>query len=384
MPPTHHVVVIGAGVIGLAVARELGRAGVTDVVVLEREAAHGTGSTSKANGGVRAQFTTPSNIEFSLYTIRELKRLHEETDGLPGFIQAGYLFITGSEAGEERLRKGYELQRSSGVEVEWLSPAQVLEKAPFVSTQGIRAGTFCGKDGFIDPHGVTQALYSQVRGMGIGVRCDSEVTGFAWNGDRFEMDTASGPVSARYVVNAAGPFSRKVAALLGVDLPCEPVRRNMACTDRVEGYPAVIPMVIDCETSVLIRRESGGFLIAWSDPSDPPGFDTTVDPQFLPRLAERIGNRFPFLEEIAIHPRNCWAGLYPETPDHHAIVGPTPGFPAFLQCVGFGGHGIMHSLAAARAISDIVTRGRSVTLDIEPFRFSRFAEGDLIMEGAVL
>lgn len=384
MTPPHHVAVIGAGVIGLAVARELGRAGVTDVVVLEGQAAHGTGSTSKANGGVRAQFTTPSNIEFSLYTIRELEKLQEETDGLPGLIQAGYLFITGSEAGEERLRKARELQRSSGVAVDWLSPQEVLEKAPFVRADGIRGGTFCGSDGFIDPHGVTQALYRQVREMGIEVRCNSEVTGLSWTGERFDVETMSGPVRARYLVNAAGPFAANVAALLEVELPCLPVRRNMACTDRVDGYPAVIPMCIDCETGVLIRRETGGFLIAWSDPEDPPGFDTSVDPLFLPKLAERIGNRFPFLEEVAIGPRNCWAGLYPETPDHHAIVGPTPGFPAFLQCVGFGGHGIMHSLAAARAISEIVTHGRSVSLDVEPLRFSRFAEGDLIVEGAVL
>jgi sarcosine oxidase subunit beta len=135
---------------------------------------------------------------------------------------------------------------------------------------------------------------------------------------------------------------------------------------------------------VLIRRESGGFLIAWSNPHDPPGTDTSVDPAFLPAVAERIGNRFPFLAGVGIDRRNCWAGLYPETPDHHAIIGPVDGMPRFLQCIGFGGHGIMHSIAAGRAIAELIAVGRSTTLDIHPLRLSRFAEGDLILETAVL
>src|SRR5512140_1054379 len=110
-----NVVIIGAGVIGLAVARDLVRAGITDVIVLEREAAPGTGSTARANGGVRAQFTTRSNIEFSLHTIAALEELNRDTDGLPGFIPAGYLFITGTGTGEAALRRAFELQRSCGV-----------------------------------------------------------------------------------------------------------------------------------------------------------------------------------------------------------------------------------------------------------------------------
>ena len=143
-------------------------------------------------------------------------------------------------------------------------------------------------------------------------------------------------------------------------------------------------MCVDLDTGVLVRRESGGFLIAYSNPDDQPGIDTTVDPRFLEDIAQRIGNRFPFLEEVGITTKNCWAGLYPETPDHHAIIGPTPGMSQFLQCIGFGGHGIMHSLAAARAIQEIITRGESETLDVYPFRMSRFEEGDLIVESAVL
>ncbi len=375
--------------IGLSLARELAGDGVEDVVLIEHLGAPGRGSTAKANGGIRAQFTTRSNIEFSLYTIHELEKLQRDTDGLPGFIQAGYLLFTGTEQGEAGLRTGYELQRECGVDVEWLSPAEVLAKAPFVRGDGLRAGTFHERDGLIDPHGVVQAMWDQVKATSVDLLFDHEVTSIDMDPTPSSLIVRGpGPgtikLEAEWVVNAAGPDAKDVAALCGVDLPCEPVRRNLACTDPVSGYPAVIPMCVDLDTGVLIRRESAGFLIAYSNPDDLPGTDTSLDPNFLSELAERIGNRFPFLEDAGIHERGCWAGLYPETPDHHAIVGPTPGLPRLLHSVGFGGHGIMHSIAAARALADYVQFGESRVLDIGPLRLERFAEGDLIVESAVL
>ena len=135
-------------------------------------------------------------------------------------------------------------------------------------------------------------------------------------------------------------------------------------------------MCVDLDTGVLIRRESGGFLIAYSDPDDPPGTDTSLDPKFLTQVAERIGNRFAFLEETGISEKNCWAGLYPETPDHHAIIGPPPSMPRFIQCVGFGGHGIMHSLAAARAVKELIVDGESGIVISEPTTTYRRRQGD--------
>ncbi len=378
------VAIVGGGVIGLACARELRREGVSSVVLIERQAGAGQGSTARANGGVRAQFSTAVNIEFSRYTIQELEKLDQETGGLPGLQSVGYLLVTGDPQQEDSLRQGYELQRRMGVDVSWLSPSEVMSRAPFLRPDGIRAGTFCGRDGIIDPHGVVQALLAQVNALEVSIRFDSEVTKIESESKRFLLHTNHGRLSVRWLVNAAGPDADDLARLAGVDLPCHAVRRNLACTSPFPGLPDPIPMCVDLDTGVLVRRESGGFLIAYSDPSDSPSKDTTLDPRFLEQIAERIGNRFPFLEEAGIHEKNCWAGLYPETPDHHAIVGPTPKLPHFLQCVGFGGHGIMHSLAAGRAIAEIVARGRSETIDVHPLRFSRFEEGDLVVESAFL
>lgn len=384
MTETADVAVIGGGVLGLAVARELAGAGVDRVVVLEKEAAVGHGSTERANGGFRAQFTTPINITFSLFSIGELEALDKQTGGTVGLHQTGYLLLTGTETGEAQLRAGYELQRSLEVPTEWLSPDEVSVRAALVRTEGLRAGTFHERDGFLDPHGVVAALKEDAQGRGATIATRRAVYGIERHDDGYVLHTEGDDLTTAWVVNAAGSYAGEVAAMLGVEIPVTPVRRNLAYIPDPDGGE-LIPMCVDLDTGVLVRREAaGGFVIAYSDPDDAPGWDTTLDPRFLGQVAERIGNRFPSLASIPVDPRHCWAGLYPETPDHHAIVGPTPGHGRFVQCVGFGGHGIMHAPAAGRAVMELITTGACTTFDLHPLRVERFAEGDLIVETAVL
>lgn len=384
MPETVDVAVVGGGVIGLSVARELRLAGVDRVVVLEREASVGQGSSSRANGGVRAQFTTRANVEFSAFSIAELERLDAAT-GLLGFHQTGYLLLCGTEAGEQGLRAAFELQRSLGVDTAWLTPAEALERVPFVRPQGLRAATFHARDGFLDPHGVVAALRAEAERLAVEVRTGTEVTAIEPAPGGLDLRAGDRALRAGFVVNAAGPAAGRVAALAGSDLPVAPVRRNLAYVREPDGPGELIPMCVDLDTGVLMRREaSGGFVVAWSDPSDPSSWETTVDPRFLEQLAQRVGNRFPLLEELPLDPRQCWAGLYPETPDHHAVVGPAPEAPALLHCAGFGGHGVMHAPAAGRAVAELVTLGGCRTFDLHPLRPARFAEGDLVVETAVL
>lgn len=378
------VAVIGAGAVGLAAALKLRCAGVPSVAVVERWEAPGQGSTSRANGGVRAQFGTAINIAFSRYTIDALARLDRDSGGLVGLRQVGYLFMAGTPQAEEGLRRGFDLQVRCGVPVRWLSPDAVLELAPFVRREGLRAGTFCPTDGILDSGGVASALWSEGRKHGVRYLLGEEVRGIQ-EGDRgVRLETTTGSVDAEWVVNAAGPDAAGVAALAGLRLPVEPYRRNLACTEPLAGHPEHIPMCIDADTGVLIRREAGGFVLAWADPNDEPCTETSFDPAFLDGLASRIGHRFPFLASVPIDRRKCWAGLYPETPDHHAIIDAPPDHPRFVQCVGFGGHGIMHSLAAGQAVAELVTQGRCTTFDLHSLRLSRFEEGDAIVEAMVL
>jgi sarcosine oxidase subunit beta len=375
------VAVIGAGAIGLACAAELSGRGL-GVTILEALPSPGQASSAKANGGVRAQFTTTPNVAFSLASIETYERFARDT-GLPGFRQHGYLLIAGDDATEAGLRAARDLQRSLGVDTAWLEADEVLARAPFVRAEGIRGGTFHARDGLIDPAGVVATFERLARVGGVEVRTGAAVTAIEADGEGFRVRHGGEEVRAGVVVNAAGSRAREVAAMLGADVPVEPVRRNLALFLDAPGEPT--PMVVDVATGVLVRREgAGGWVVAYSNPADPPGFDETVDPRFFEDLAERTPVRFPFLEGLPLDPARCWAGLYPETPDHHAIVGADPGVPDLVHCVGFGGHGVMHAPAAGRAVAELVADGNCSSFDLRPLRPSRFVEGDLVVETAVL
>jgi sarcosine oxidase subunit beta len=228
------------------------------------------------------------------------------------------------------------------------------------------------------------AMWSECRRLGVRFLFDETVDAIDGDAAGMRLRTGATRITAAHAVNAAGPRAAGVAALAGDELPVVAFRRNLACTEAAQGGPTSMPMCVDADTGVLVRREGGGYLVGWADPGDAPCEETQLDPRFLPALSERVGNRFPFLESIAVDERKCWAGLYPETPDHTAIIDAAPSSPRLLHCAGFGGHGIMHSLAAGRAITELIRDGRCATFDLQPLRLSRFAEGGLTLETAVL
>lgn len=381
------VVVIGGGVVGLSVAYNLFSYGGGDlsVTLLERESGLGQGSTSKANGGVRAQFTTAVNIAFSAYSIAWIEEMADASDGTLAFHQAGYLLFTGDPARAEALRRAYELQRSLGVDTEWLEPRRIVEMAPFIRSDGLLCGTFNSRDGYLDPHGLLSAFARRARDLGTDIRTSAEVLSIVSTDHGFEIETTSGVIGARAVVDAAGPWAAAVGSLAGIELPVHAIRRNIGYLRDDREPRELIPMCVDLDTGVLIRREGPeGYVVAYSDPADEPGWDTSFDPRWLDAVATRIGHRFPHLKNVPIDPRHCWAGLYPETPDGHAIIGEMPEHPGFFVCAGFGGHGLMHAPAAGRAIAELIVDGTCSTFDLHPLRPSRFAEGDLMIEQTVL
>jgi sarcosine oxidase subunit beta len=246
-------------------------------------------------------------------------------------------------------------------------------------------GTFHARDGFLDPHGALTAFARRARDLGADIKTSTQVIGIEPLGDGYEIQTPAGTFRTTCVVDAAGPAAGSIAKLLDIDLPINPVRRNMGYLRDDREPRRLIPMCVDLDTGVLVRREGPeGYLIAYSDPTDPPGWDASFDPAWLDAVGTRIGNRFPHLRDVPIDPHQCWAGLYPETPDGHAIVGEMTELPGFFVCGGFGGHGLMHAPAAGRALAELVIDGACRTFDLHPLRPARFAEGDLTMEGAVL
>ncbi|MGH9875677.1 MAG: NAD(P)/FAD-dependent oxidoreductase [Pyrinomonadaceae bacterium] len=439
MRETAEVVIIGSGIVGSSVAYHLAEQGCTKVLVIEREAHQGKGSTGKSMGGVRAQFSTGVNIQMSRYSIDFFSRF-DEVVGHPADYRAhGYLFCATNERHLDYLKTNRERQLALGVKnVELVSREDIAKFVPQLRVDDIVGGTFCQTDGFVDPHSVMMGFMLNARERGVRLWLDTQVTGIeveriagsagvspanhppGASPTEKEVErtfgsagvspasrtievsstvtsrttpatrrisgvmTSRGFVSTRIVVNAAGPWAAGVARLAGAELPVEPLRRQLVPTEPFDGLPQRFPMVIDMSTGFHFRREGKGILLAWNDPEETPGFKTEFDPGFVEKILMRAADRVPRLAEAEVNPRRAWAGLYEMTPDHHAIIGPAPDVAGLYFVNGFSGHGVMHSPASGRITADLILHGHSNLVDAAQLNVARFASGQLLEETAVL
>ncbi len=377
------VAIIGAGVVGTSIAFQLARLGAGSVVLLEKENLPGTGSTAKANGGIRAQFTTDVNVAMSLASMEILDALAPEIGDPPIYRKAGYLFLTGAPKRLLAMEAAAAFQRARGVSVEMLDAAGVRSRSPFAAGP-IAGGTFGPRDGFIDPGALTNFFLREASRSGARALYGARVSAIAHAGAGFVLKTDAGDVAAGAVVIAAGPWTGRVAALAGVDVPVEPVRRHIFVSGPCPGLPPVIPMTIDADSGVLVRREGNRVAIAWSNADEPPGFNAAFDPDFFLRFAGPLEERFPAIAAAGLDLRMSWSGLYEVTPDHHAVLGPAREVPGLFVASGFSGHGVMHAPAAGRAVAEMVLSGRSETVDVSALALDRFARGALVHETMVL
>ncbi len=339
------IVVAGAGAIGASVAYHLALAGAPDVLLCDR-AEVASGSTSKAMGGVRQQFSTAAEVRLAQESIRFFEEL-----GPPLFLQVGYLFLATTGAGLAELEDRLMLQRSLGV------PVERARVPTGVRADDVAGAVACWQDGVADPPAVTKELVRRARALGVELR---EGT------DARELDRD-------VLVIAAGPHSAELA-----DLPVRPLSRQLLETSPLD-LPDDLPMVIEAETSFHFRRRDDRLVIAMVDREPRWGWETAVDESVFDDRLERLVHRYPSAAGARIE--RAWAGLYDMTPDAHPIVGRLED-GVYAAC-GFSGHGFMQSPAVGRALAAEILTGES-PFDLSPYRLERFAAGAVVPEQVVL
>lgn len=377
---TADVVIIGGGVIGASVAYHLAARGVRDVLVLERGAGLGAGSTGRATGGFRAQFGTRVNVQLSLLSREKLLRFKEETGVDPGFRQVGYLFVAGLEEELRELASAQGVQRECGfAEAREVGVEEVARLNPALNLEGVAGGVYCPADGFIRPleilRGYTEAAARLGARFLYGVTVEGARAGVG--GKTGTLLTTAGEVAAGAFVNAAGAWAGEVGRALGVEIPVTPLRRQVAVTRPFGLLPDGMPMTICVGDGFHLRVRDGRVLLLWPDmPRVTDPFDTSVSEDWLTTVVSKAHARVPCLREAELDRAACWAGLYEMSPDRHAILGRAQGFADLYLANGSSGHGVMHAPALGQLLAEHILDGHAHTLDVHALRPSRFAEGE--------
>jgi sarcosine oxidase subunit beta len=363
------VVVIGGGVIGTSIAFHLAEAGV-GVTLLERDML-AAGSTSRAAGGVRAQFSDPVNIALGARSLA----LFEEFGTRPGaeidLRQHGYLFLLDNDSDAAAFARSVALQNEMGVRSRMLAVEEACTLAPLVSPDGLVAAAFSPRDGHCTPEAVVSGYAAGARRHGAVIRQHCAVTEIlVRGGDITGVRTDDGVVPTNTVICAAGAWSAAVGELIGVELPVRPLRRQIRVTGPIPNLPPRLPMTIDFGTTFYFHPEGPGLLMGMSDPDEEFGFQLSVSDAWLERLAEAVQRRAPRLADVGI--ARGWAGLYEVTPDHNAIVGEVTEVSRFLYATGFSGHGFLQGPAIGEVMRDLVL-GRPPEIDVSALDVRRFA-----------
>jgi sarcosine oxidase subunit beta len=389
IPDSADAVVVGGGISGAAAAFFLARAGLR-LVIVERLPALAALTTAQSMEAMRAQFVEPENVAMMRESIAFYEAFAERT-GLPGYDiglhQQGYLFLTTEPDGPQAFRQRVESQQRMGLtDVEFLSGDEVRRRFPYIAGE-VTAGTFRQRDGWLAAH---EAAYGFVQASGARVCLNTTVTGVTVTGGRVVgVDTNRGAISAPVVVLATGPYSARVAALAGVDLPLQILRRHRLTIGEHPLVPQDAPMTVDQDSGAHWRPESPGAALAWAQPhlgergasSEPPGEpadEVLPNPMFGYEVLEGVSRLCPFWIQVAESLKRdqvfLTAGQYTVTPDDKPIIGPHPDLAGLFFNLGYSGHGVMAAPGGGRLLADLVLDPADDATN--PFSFRRLAALD--------
>jgi len=379
LPPRARIVIIGGGIMGLGLAYNLCRRGETDVVLIER-AYLNAGASGRNGGGVRAQWTTPTMIRLAKRSLEIGDHFAAEMGINTWFRRGGYLFLAPTKAQAERIEKNAELHNRHGIPTRILNPQEALEVVPELDPRTFVAAAWNPQDAVVFPWPYVWGYASRAEALGARVLTFTRVIGFETSGGRLSAAvTDRGRIDCEVVVNAAGAWSREVAAVAGVKLPNHPERHEILVTEPLK--PWLEPLVSVLGSGLYFSQSLRGEIVGgMGDPEEPAGIDTRSTLRFLARFARAITACLPMTAGLKV--MRQWAGCYDVTPDNNPILG-AAGFPNFLQVNGFVGHGFMMAPAVTELMAGSMA-GDPPDEIFERFTLARFERGETRAEDFII
>jgi len=381
------VVIVGGGVMGSATAYHLMKESPSlSVAVIERDPSYQRASTVLSDGNVRIQFGLEENVRISQHTIEVLATFADDMATASyrpevGARHQGNLFLT-DEANREEALSGLDLQRGFGCEVEWLEMDEVAARYPALSSDLLAGGTLGRRDGSVDPSAVLRGYRAKAIELGAEYIRDEVrslvVADGRMRGARLDSGEAA---QAEFVVNTAGAWAPGLLSEIGVDLPVLPVMRTVyvvSTTVATDGLPSVfLPSGL-----YAIPESDTTWLMGWSQPDDPVGFDFRPAGQhrFTDMMWPELVGKLPAFDRLRV--QRSWAGLYDvNTLDGNAIIGEWPLIRGLYLASGFSGHGFQQSPAVGRYLAELILE-RPNELDLSRLGPQRILDDEPLFEHA--
>jgi sarcosine oxidase subunit beta len=378
---TAEAVIIGGGIAGIAVAYNLAKLGLCDVVLMEKDYL-AAGSTGRCGGGMRQQWSTKTNILLAKHSIEAFRNFKEELGQDIHFRQGGYLLVAYTDAMVSEFRTNIALQNSLGVNTRLITPDEVKEISPILNTSDLLAASFGPTDGVANPFLAVKGYADRARDMGVRIFNRTEVTGFKTNRSRVKaVITNTGEISTNWVVCAVGAWSALIGKMLGIDIPVVPYRHQIMVTEPLEViHPC---MVIDLYHNIYFSQtEVGSFIGGQTDKDEAPGFNIRNNSRFLVEISRKLVYHAPVLRNVRVVRQ--WAGLYEVTLDAQPIIGRIPEFENLLLATGFSGHGFMLAPAVGLLVAEDIVYGSPRLLPIGEMSIERFRKGEITREKNVV
>ena len=380
---------IGGGVMGSALAYWLTRLEPSiRMTVVERDPAYEFASSALSAASIRQQFSTPVNVRISQASIAFLRNAAEElasNDDRPDILlrEHGYLYLAGT-SGAADMRRVHAVQEACQAEVALLNRAELANRFGWLYTADLALGSLgLSGEGWFDGYALLTAFARKARRQGARY-VTAEVCAMAIDGKRVtDVALSDGSrICCDHVVNAAGPWARRVAAMAGVQLPVFARRRTVyliSCPTAMAPFPLVID-----PTGFWVRPDGTKFIagLAPSDDVDDQPLQPDYD-AFENRLWPALAHRIPAFEEARLE--RAWAGYFEmNTFDHNAILGAHESLDNLLFMNGFSGHGMQQAPVVGRAIAELILHGHFVTVDLSDLSFARIAQNRPLYEANVI
>ncbi|HEY5132362.1 MAG TPA: FAD-binding oxidoreductase [Candidatus Krumholzibacteriaceae bacterium] len=361
---SHDAIVIGAGSVGLPIAYYLTLEGLK-VLVLESEHAPGQGQNKAAIGGVRATHSDPAKITLCLQSIEFYSTFEKKTGIDLGWVPGGYCFPVYREEEEKILKGILPVQKSYGLEIDWVGPARIRELIPGVNENGLRGGTFSPGDGQVSPLKYSAALWKESKDRGCEYRFNEPVTGLLKKAGAIRgVKTAKGVYHAGIVVNAAGAAAQRIGRMAGIEIPVVPDCHEAGISAPMERF--FDPLVVDIRPgpegktkNFYFGQNDRGQVIFCYTPLVPIlGTNRENTSEFMTIISRRMIDLIPRLKNMLI--RRIWRGLYPMTPDGSIILDHVKEVKGFYLAAGMCGQGFMLGPGVGRNMASFIVHGTPV------------------------